>query len=367
MPNCAYQNQCGGCPAIATPLALQKQKKISFLSERLRVPEDFIQWTDVGFERLRDRVDLTWMQGQGLGLYHLDKYEIVDLKNCPMMSESLEKWFKDFRRVPPPIQKGSVRLRTGPGGVRGVWLDFANVDVKALLDEKTYLQTLRSQAHVEVGQKRKVLGMKEGEFKLLDPEPRVWFQTFVDEKPVDLKCSIADFTQVSVRANQFLIRTVMERLKDLDIQTVAEFGPGIGNFTLPLSAGFSRVLAFEMDRNAGTMLDQNLRDFGTRSRVEILQGDYQKLNEKRSVDFSSIDAVVVDPPRSGLKEFIDPLLTSVNKPRHFVYISCFPESFAVDLERLKTVGYRLIYINVVNQFPHSPHMELVAHLSIDAK
>lgn len=98
-----------------------------------------------------------------------------------------------------------------------------------------------------------------------------------------------------------------------------------------------------------------------------MRGDYQRLSEKRTVDYSDIDAVVVDPPRSGLKDFINPLLTSVKKPRHFVYISCFPESLAADIERLKSVGYHLRYINVVDQFPHSPHMELVAHLEHDAK
>lgn len=265
--SCQYQNQCGGCPTISTTFEVQKQKKISFLSELLSVPADFIQWTSVGFERLRDRVDLTWIRDQGLGLYYLDKREILDLENCPMMSEPLEKWFKEFREVSPPINKGSVRLRVGPSGERGVWLDFANVDVKALLDEKTYLEHLLSKAHVEIGQKRKVLGVKDGALKLLDPEPRVWFQTYVDDRPVDLQCSIADFTQVSMQANQFLVRVVMGVLKNLDANTVAEFGSGVGNFTLPLSARFKKTLAYEMDPNSVSMLEQNLTAAGTRDKV----------------------------------------------------------------------------------------------------
>ncbi len=363
--NCQYQNQCGGCPTIGTPLDQQAFDKRQFLSKRLGLSADEIQWVSLGHERLRDRVDLTWIQGQGLGLYHLDKYEIVDLESCPMMSEPLEEWLKEFRKTPPPVNKGSIRLRVGPQGERGVWLDFANVDIKNLLDEKSYLESLMQKAHVEIGQKRKVLGIKEGQLKLLDPEPRVWFQTFVGDKTVDLKCSIGDFTQVSMRANRVLVEIVSGYLKNVQAKSIIEFGSGVGNFTLPLSSQFESILAFEMDSHFADMLEQNLLNLGTREKVQILQGDYQRLSEKRQVNFTNIDAVVVDPPRSGLKGFIDPLLTSGKKPQHFIYVSCFPESFAADLERLKGAGYRLMGLTVLDQFPHSPHMELIAHL-IDA-
>lgn len=366
MSLCQYENQCGGCPTIAEPLDSQKKAKLKFLALRLNVTSDFINWMAPGSVRLRDRADLTWIKGQGLGLYHKDKYEIVDLENCPMMSAPLEKWMQDFRKIPPPVNKGSIRLRIGPNGERGVWLDFANVDIKTLLDEKAYLETLLSQAHVEIGQKRKVLGVKEGQLKLLDPEPRVWFQTYVEEQAVPLVSSIADFTQVSMSSNRLLVNTAMQMLTDAKVKTVAEFGSGIGNFTLPLSQRFDRVLAFEMDRFSSAMLEQNLLAFGSREKVEIFHGDFQRLNEKRTVDFTNVDAVLVDPPRSGVQNFIDPLLTSVKKPLHFIYVSCFPESFASDLERLKAVGYRLVDLAVIDQFPHSAHMELVAHLSLNA-
>lgn len=362
---CDYQNQCGGCPTISKSLDVQAQEKRDFLSKRLGIDVGSIKWISVGYERLRDRVDLTWIKGQGLGLYHVDKYEIVDLENCPMMSVALEAWFQEFRKIPPPVNKGSIRLRVGPQGQRGVWLDFANVDIKNLLDERSYLESLMRLAHVEIGQKRKVLGVKDGQLKLLDPQPQVWFQTFVDGAAVDLKCSVGDFTQVSMHANQALIEMVMSSLENVHAKTIIEFGSGVGNFTLPLSARFDSVFAFEMDAYFAQMLEQNLLSIGTKNKVQIFQGDYQRLSEKRQVNFTNIDAVVVDPPRSGLKGFIDPLLMSGKKPRHFIYVSCFPESFAVDLERLKSAGYRLMGLTVLDQFPHSPHMELVAHL-IDA-
>ncbi len=364
--NCLYQKQCGGCPTIGTSLGQQVQTKRQALTELLGINAEDIRWVSVGHEHLRDRVDLTWVKGQGLGLYHIDKYEIVDIENCPMMSESLEAWFKEFRRTPPPVNKGSIRLRVGPQGQRGVWLDFANVDIKNLLEEKLYLESLLSLAHVEVGQKRKVLGHKDGQLKLLDPEPRVWFQTYIRDEAVDLKCSIGDFTQVSMRANRALVGIVAGYLKNVQAQSIIEFGSGVGNFTLPLSAQFENILAFEMDAHFAQMLEQNLLSLGTREKVQIYQGDYQRLSEKRQVHFTNIDAVVVDPPRSGLKGFIDPLLTSSQKPRHFIYVSCFPNSLAEDLERLSRVGYRLKDLTVLDQFPHSPHMELVAYL-IDAK
>lgn len=355
---CVYQNQCSGCSWIDKNLASQKAAKLEALSSLTSE----VEWLGVGDRGLRDRVDLTWLRGEGLGLYHLTERKIVDIEECLMMSPELHSWFKEFRKLPIPIvNKGSLRLRVGLNNLRGVWLDFANVDVKALLDEKTYLEKLMSMGHVEIGQRKKVLGHKDGQLKLLEPQHNPWFSTLVNEKTLPLKCSIADFTQPSLKANKVLVEAVMTEFKDKKIKVAIEFGAGIGNFTLPLAAICEKIYSLEVDPYFAEVLAENLGEL--KSKVEILRGDYQNPNEKRQLIFKDVDAVLVDPPRSGLKNFLVPLEASEAKPKYFIYVSCYPESFAIDKQRLEAIGYKMQKLKLVDQFPNTPHTELVAVFS----
>lgn len=362
---CIYQNQCSGCAWIGRSFAEQKSEKLSVLYTHFK-ERPSVNWLSAGERGLRDRVDFTWVRGEGLGLYHLSDRCIVDIEKCVMMSPAMQSWYKDFRALSIPIvNKGSLRLRVGLNGLRGVWLDFSNVDVKALLDEKIYLEKLLTMGHVEIGQRRKVLGHKDGQLKLLDPRPLEWFSTFVNNKEVALKCSIADFTQPSMAANKILVQGVLDVLKNKNIKTLIEFGSGIGNFTVPLASVCEKVYALELEPGFVSVLSENLGEL--EGKVEILRGDYQSPNEKRPLNFDHIDAVLVDPPRSGLKHFLTPLEASSTKPAHFIYISCYPESFAVDKKRLEDMGYTMDSLQVVEQFPQTPHAELIAAFTYKTK
>lgn len=361
---CIYQNQCSGCLWIGRLEDEQKNEKLATVAKL--TGQASIKWLSAGDRELRDRVDMTFIRGEGLGLYHSSERRLVDIEKCVMMSPALQNWFEEFRLVPIPIvNKGSLRLRVGLNGLRGVWLDFSNTDVKALLEEKSYLEKLLSLGHVEIGQRRKVLGHKEGQLKLLDPKPLEWFSTLVNGKEVPLKCSIADFTQPSMAGNKVLVQAVLDELTDKNIQSVIEFGSGIGNFTLPLASVCQKIYALELDPNFVSVLAENLSAF--QSKVEILKGDYQNPNEKRVIDFVQVDAILVDPPRSGLKSFLAPLEVSSLKPKHFIYVSCYPESFSVDKQRLEAMGYQLKTLKLVDQFPQTPHAELVATFTYSAK
>ncbi|WP_054677438.1 23S rRNA (uracil(1939)-C(5))-methyltransferase RlmD [Lacticaseibacillus sharpeae] len=74
------------------------------------------------------------------------------------------------------------------------------------------------------------------------------------------------------------------------------------------------------------------------------------------------DAVIVDPPRTGLEgDFIPALLKA--RPKRFVYVSCNPSTLARDLVRLSKV-YNVDYIQSVDMFPETARVEAVVKLSL---
>lgn len=68
--------------------------------------------------------------------------------------------------------------------------------------------------------------------------------------------------------------------------------------------------------------------------------------------------VIVDPPRVGLGAHTIEHLLKLN-PEKIVYVSCNPVSQAADC---KALGYEILSLQPVDQFPHTPHVENIALL-----
>jgi len=71
-----------------------------------------------------------------------------------------------------------------------------------------------------------------------------------------------------------------------------------------------------------------------------------------------VDAIVLDPPRSGCQpEALRAVIE--HGPRRVVYVSCEPETLARDLRILVDAGYELKEIGAFDMFPNTPHVEAV--------
>lgn len=366
---CPYEALCSGCQFLNLDYGTQSDRKAAELLELLRgsnLPyEKPLNFLSAGPAYLRDRLDFS-LENNRLGLYRKDKREVLDLDVCAQLSPSLQEWLSEFRKIRWPFEKGSIRLRTSPQGQKGVWLDFANIDIKALLEEKTILQTLQKTAFVEIGQRRKVPVWTGSEFKLRDPELHVWFQTWLDNQAVDLYCQVASFTQPSLTANKIICEVINTWVGSFPQARLLEFGSGIGNLTLPALAAAQSLLACEIDELSLQGLQKTLEQLPPslqhlREKIQIHRGDFQK---KLKNDFSHFDGVLANPPRSGLMNFLSPLeeLSFEQRPPFFIYMSCFPESMVQDFVRLKNCGYEIAELAIVDQFPQTRHYEVLGLL-----
>jgi len=72
------------------------------------------------------------------------------------------------------------------------------------------------------------------------------------------------------------------------------------------------------------------------------------------------DVIITDPPRAGMHP--DVVKTILNAaPKRIVYVSCNPATQARDLQ-LMDVDYRVVAVQPVDMFPHTPHVENVVLL-----
>ncbi len=366
---CVFKNSCSGCNLLDETYGNQLKTKTNQLLKLFNQSEihfsGTIRFLSAGASHLRDRLDFSLEEGR-LGLYRKDRREVLDIDICAQLSPSLQSWLSEFRKIQWPFQKGSIRLRVGPQGQKGVWLDFANVDIKTLLDEKNILHHLLKISFVEIGQRRKIPFWTGEEYKLRDPQTGVWFQTWMGPHPIDLYCHIASFTQPSLKANKLICDVINAWIHAAPNSRVIEFGSGIGNLTLPALVNADSVLACEIDELSLQGLSKSLENLPAdlqhhRAKLKIHRGDFQK---KLTQDFAQFDVVLANPPRSGLMNFLKPLetLDHAKKPPFFIYMSCFPESLVKDLARLQNCGYEIKDTAIVDQFPQSQHYEVLTLL-----
>ncbi|MFM9004189.1 MAG: 23S rRNA (uracil(1939)-C(5))-methyltransferase RlmD, partial [Flavobacteriales bacterium] len=71
-----------------------------------------------------------------------------------------------------------------------------------------------------------------------------------------------------------------------------------------------------------------------------------------------IGCVVMDPPRAGIAPKTLLRVIALNS-QAIVYVSCNPATFARDAATLRESGYQLQRFTLVDQFPHTSHIEAV--------
>jgi len=137
---------------------------------------------------------------------------------------------------------------------------------------------------------------------------------------------------------------------------IADLFCGVGPFALRLAAK-SRIAAFDSD--AGAVLALQKAALAT-SGLKPVKAEVRDLFRRPLVpqELRDYDTVVFDPPRQGAQAQAQQL--AAGKIPVVIAVSCNAATFARDARILIDGGYRLEGVTPVDQFRHTPHVELVA-------
>jgi 23S rRNA (uracil1939-C5)-methyltransferase len=165
------------------------------------------------------------------------------------------------------------------------------------------------------------------------------------------------FLQATVAGEETLAALVAEHYRRA--RHIADLFCGVGPFALRLAAK-SRISAFDSDAGAVAALQQAAK---STPRLKPIKADARDLFRRPLVpqELRDYDAVVFDPPRQGAQAQAQQLAAS--KIPVVVAVSCNVGTFARDARILIDGGYRLEAVTPVDQFRHTPHVELVARFA----
>lgn len=163
----------------------------------------------------------------------------------------------------------------------------------------------------------------------------------------------ASFFQVNSALAPALVTLVLEALQVDSGQTVFDLYAGVGLFSAFIASQGARVYAVEQSSSACDDLESNLDEFDA---VFLYRAEVEQALPALP---TRADAVVVDPPRSGLGRQVIALL-SAPSPARLVYVSCDPSTLARDARLLHAAGYHLEWVRPVDMFPQTYHIESVS-------
>jgi 23S rRNA (uracil1939-C5)-methyltransferase len=165
------------------------------------------------------------------------------------------------------------------------------------------------------------------------------------------------FLQATVAGEETLAALVADHCKRA--KYIADLFCGVGPFALRLAAK-SRIAAFDSDAGAVAALQKAAT---STSGLKPIKAEARDLFRRPLMpqELRDYDTVVFDPPRQGAQAQVTQLAAS--KVATVVAVSCNVATFARDAKILIDGGYTIEGVTPVDQFRHTPHIELVARFA----
>lgn len=377
---CPYFGRCGGCRLqhLAYPAQLAfKEKQVRECLHRLGGVGDFelrpiLPAADTyGY---RNKMEFT-IAGDppALGLHVFERYDVVlDIERCLLQSETMNTLLDEFRRQlrdralsvwDPRTERGLLRfvmMREGRNtGEAMVNVVAAAPDIETLTPvadavrdrapatTSVVLNVNAKKASVAVGSEEHLLSGREHITESLDG---VVFQV-----------SANSFFQTNTRQAERLFAVVEAACELTGEETLLDLYSGTGAISLLLARRVRAVYGIEVAAAAVADAIRNARANGIEN-CTFLAGEVRHVLPDLMRQGVRASVVVADPPRAGFHPKALSALATL-APARIVYVSCNPSTLARDVGDLVRQGYRLEWVQPVDMFPQTPHIEAVARLS----
>jgi len=297
------------------------------------------------YYRYRARLQI---KSSSIGFYRRASNSIVSSDRCMLLPEVLNAAVEDLRSsfadnvAPPGLRSCEVALSPVDGCLTFYWT-FNRVKgsgdaARSIMDgmEKIFAGRGVEIAGQAACDSRGVAIATRGGNLLLE----------VDDVP--MPASPGTFFQVNPAVNTVLVNRILTHLRDMGSVSLLDLYCGNGNFSLPAAAAGMKTVGVESSNGA---VQDAVSVSGPGSRfIEMDTAAFLASDNKK------YDAVIVDPPRTGLPvEVIGSL--AVKRFPFLIYVSCEPSTLARDLARLTEAGYAISDIELFDMFPQTSHSE----------
>ena len=360
--DCKYFGECGACKLYDGGYEVQLNDKVKLNKER------FLSFYDGEMSvfkspdsHYRSRSEFkVWHIEDDIhyAMNHLEHKGVVLVDECPQVNEHISNLMPKLLEL---IKKYKV-------GFKLFGADFLSSGEGEIVVSLLYHRKLDS-SWQEVAQKISkelnihIIGRSRKQ-KLIIGQDYVIETLHVENEQYKFKQIENSFTQPNAKVNEQMIEWALKNLSDID-GDLLELYCGAGNFTIPFSKKFNKILATEISKSSINAAKANMLlnsvdniEFVRMSVEEFVQAldgvrEFRRMKDL-DIDSYTIKSIFVDPPRSGMDE---ESCKFASRHEHILYISCNPETLVRDLELLSST-HEVVDMALFDQFPYTHHVEM---------
>jgi 23S rRNA (uracil1939-C5)-methyltransferase len=379
---CPYFGRCGGCRLqhLAYPAQLAfKAKQVADALTRLGGLTGVEVRPIIGAEETfgyRNKMEFTVARSAtaplAVGLHETERYDsVLDIERCLLQSDRMNALLGEARAF--FVERGLTVYEqdSGEGLLRFLMLRegkhtgelMTNVVTSAPAVSELAPLAQRLQAR-DTGTTSVVMNVnpKKASVAVGVEEHLLGGRDHIRERVAGLTFQVSanSFFQTNTRQAERLFELVVDSAELTGRETVYDLYSGTGAISLLLARRARWVYGIEVAQAA-------VDDAGVNAAANAITNCTFVCGEVRFVLPSLIakgvtaEVVVADPPRAGFHPKALHALVTLGA-RRIVYVSCNPTTLARDLGELVRGGYRLEWVQPVDMFPHTPHIEAVARL-----
>jgi 23S rRNA (uracil1939-C5)-methyltransferase len=391
---CPYFGRCGGCRlqhvAYEAQLAF-KTKQVADALERLGGLRDVPLRPIIGASQIfgyRNKMEFTVARGRRtprpdplapgerdsvvVGLHEADRYDsVLDIERCLLQSDRMNALLAEARAFFAERSLTVYEQESGDGLLRFLMLREGQHTGELMTNVVTSAPAVSELAPLAARLAARVPGTtsvvmnvnpKKASVAVGVEEHLLGGRDHIREGVGGLTFQVSanSFFQTNTRQAERLFDLVVESTGLTGAETVFDLYSGTGAISLLLARRSRWVYGVEVAQAAVDDAGVNAAANGI-TNCTFLCGEVRFVLPSLIAKGVSAEVVVADPPRAGFHPKALHALITLGA-RRIVYVSCNPTTLARDLGELVRGGYRLEWVQPVDMFPHTPHIEAVARL-----
>jgi 23S rRNA (uracil1939-C5)-methyltransferase len=311
-------------------------------------------------------------RGLTVGLHEAERYDrVLDIDRCLLQSERMNALLDESRRFFVEHGLTAYDQDSGEGLLRFLMLregrrtDEAMVNVVTSSPAVSELEPLAGRLAARVNETASVVmnvNPKKASVAVGIEEHLLGGRDHIRESVGGLSFQISanSFFQTNSAQAERLFAIVLEAAALTGGETVFDLYAGTGAISLLLAQRSRWVYGVEVAQASVDDAARNAAANGV-ANCTFLAGEVRFVLPELIAQGVTAQVVVADPPRAG---FHPKALATLARlaPARIIYVSCNPATLARDLGDLARAGYRVEWVQPVDMFPHTPHIEAVARL-----
>ena len=333
---CPYYKECGGCQIME----LNQKEQLKYKKEK--VIDIFKKYTNIEVnpnilktKELKYRNKITLQVEKGIiGLYSENTHKLIPITKCLLVPDNLNEIINKLQKL-DLSQVKQIILKTIQ---KEIMVHFIG-NIK----KEEAIQNLSSKVQSIYLNDKLIFGLP-----------------YLKESLSKYKFNISpkSFFQINYDGTIIIYNKVKEYLENEN--NVLDLYCGTGTIGIYISDKCKKITGIEINDSSVANAKENIK-LNHIKNIKIIKGNVGTILEEKE----KYDAIIVDPPRSGLDKQTLSKLQSI-KSKKIIYISCNPITLARDINILKETYY-LKEITLVDMFPNTYHVESIALLNVIKK